>query len=194
MKIVPISIIVQQFVGHGAVTKWRNRSKGDPDHVFCWMPLDRLVPVDESLRADFHTKPDPSQLQMLSAENYHENPVLRMIVAKCAALRKANSPNLLAAFVLPTSIPCSNGCGKPAKSACVQCKQVKYCGKKCQSEHWEKGGHNKVCKTQKLSAAETAALERLTTAEFNHAEFLESMAETRFAVSILRRRFAFKCI
>ena len=173
---------LQFFLGCGAVTNMKTRSIVDPGHALCstWMPLDRLVPVDESLRADFLTKPDPRQLQVLSAENYHQNPVLCMIVAKCAALRKATTPNLLAAFVLPTSIPCSNGCGKPATSACAQCKQVKYCGKKCQAEHWKRDGHNKVCKTQKLSAEEQATCKQLTTAEFDHAEFLENIAQTRF--------------
>ena len=147
-------------------------SKGDPDHVFCWIPLEKLVPVDESLRAEFLTKPDPSKLQVLSAANFHQNPVIRMIVAKCAALRRVpDCPP--PAIESPTCF--NDGCQNTASSACAKCKQVKYCSRGCQTKHWKK--HKKGCKKFVAPTFDQASPQ-----QFNLEAFKEVLGTMTFGV------------
>ena len=48
-----------------------------------------------------------------------------------------------------SSFECGN-CGQPEKkkdgmNVCGRCRRVRYCDRACQSAHWKKGGHKKLC-------------------------------------------------
>ena len=52
-------------------------------------------------------------------------------------------------------VPCAK-CGKPGSTTvCSRCKKVAYCSKKCQVEHWKRGGHKRTCKPLQPAQATT---------------------------------------
>eukprot|EP00037_Helgoeca_nana_P017728 m.168559 g.168559 ORF g.168559 m.168559 type:complete len:316 (-) comp24119_c0_seq1:862-1809(-) len=48
-------------------------------------------------------------------------------------------------------------CGKPNKSQCAGCKQVRYCSSTCQTDHWRRGGHKSACKALRAKADAAAS-------------------------------------